>query len=49
MQKALELQRRDRKILRAAKKARSLAEVGRQFGLTRARVAQIVREANGSA
>jgi DNA-directed RNA polymerase sigma subunit (sigma70/sigma32) len=46
LDRAIALQKRDRQIVRAARKARSLAEVAREFGLTRARVSQIV---NGAA
>lgn len=55
MERALEIERRDRQLLREVRKARaadpprSLAWVGRKFGLTRARVSQIVKAANGGA
>lgn len=44
LERALTLQKRDRAIVRAARK-KSLAEIARQHGLTRERVRQIVQSA----
>ena len=46
--KALALAKRDRKIVRQARRM-SHVEVARLHGITRARVGQIVKAANGSA
>ena len=49
LERAIILHKRDKAIIRAARKAPSLAAVARQFGLTRARVSQIVKASNGAA
>lgn len=48
LQKAIARDRRDRLILRQARKM-SLAEIGRQHGLTRERVRQIVKNGRATA
>lgn len=60
MERAKALRKRDREIISAWRKAvskaieegrdtRCIAQVARRFGLTRARVSQIIKAANGGA